>query len=124
MYDIELNKMDIHLMEEITKNLNDNDFESDFQFETIFVNYGMDAHINIYENDVLISFNTNSNNYNVAMIMKLVMEVTTKYKLYGIEIDEPYLEVFDNNFNCIDMLYGFEEIEEYQNNITEIISSN
>jgi hypothetical protein len=124
MCDIELNKMDIHLMEEITKNLNDNDFESDFQFETIFVNYGMDAHINIYENDVLISFNTNSNNYNTAMIMKLVMEVTTKYKLYNIEIDEPYLEIFDDNFNYVDVLYGFEEIEEYKSNISEIISYN
>jgi len=124
MCETELSKMDIHLMEDITKKLNDNSFESYFEYDTIFVCYGIGAHINIYENNVIISFNINTDQYDTAMIMKLVMETTSKYKLYTVEIDEPYLEIFDNQYNYLDILYGLEEIEEYKSSIYETIQSN
>ncbi len=119
-----MNSLEKLILQTITDYLNENGFEVDLDNEMIHVHISFnDAIITLEDNDITISFSITTNPTDSAIITKLVMEASAEYKIYKVEICEPYLEVFDENDEFINMLFG-EEIFDYMDDLDNKILNN
>lgn len=117
-----MSKIDDLILIDIADYLNENGYEADLDNEMIHVEFN-EAIITIEDNNIAISFNISCDNTETAIITKLVMEGNANYKNYKVEIYEPYLEVFDENDEYVEMLFG-NEIGDYMEDLSKKIINN
>jgi hypothetical protein len=85
--------------------------EADLLEDIIFIDCG-DATILLEDDRIGLSFDVNCEQSAVARITKLIVEATINIATHHVEIYEPYLDIFDDNDEVIDTLFG-EEAKQY-----------
>lgn len=118
-----MDTMENLLLSEITEYLIEHGYEADLDSGIIHIEYNDAMVIMEEDNNISLSFSIAVNPTESAIITKLVMEAAQNYKQYKVEIYEPYLEIFDENDNYVEMLFG-EEIGDYMNDLNDKVLNN